>query len=179
MPDILWANDLPPNDRGDGMETTDSLLDSPIWELRRFDRARRRAAANTMRDLPLQDPAQHILLMCIHRICQSGALPSQRELAKMTQRSPATVTASLKVLERQGLIRRFPDETDQRINRVDLTVPGQELAREVHRRIEALDAKMIAGLTPEEREDLSRLFGKMARNIAQQAGESKEDAEND
>ena len=38
---------------------------------------------------------------------------------------------------------------------------------------------MIAGLTPEEREDLSRLFGKMARNIAPQAGESKEDAEND
>ncbi len=172
--DNLWANDLSANDRGDKMKTTDSLPNSPIWDLRRFDRARRQAAAEMMRDLPLQDPAQHVLMMCIHRVCQSGALPSQRELAKMTQRSPATVTASLQVLERQGLIRRTPDETDQRINRVELTGDGEDLARECCRRIEALDVRMIDGLSPEEQEILSRLFGKMTRNLAAYTGDDKE-----
>jgi len=157
------------------MEPKDTMQSSPVWELRQFDKARRRAAVHVMRDLPLQDPAQHIMMMCIHKGCQSGTLPSQRELAKMIQRSPATVTASLKVLERQGLIRRFADESDQRINRVELTQAGMDLARECHRRMAALDEQMISGLTPEEQESLSRIFGKMARNLERLAEDSKED----
>ena len=157
------------------MEAADSIQTGPVWELRRFDRARRQAIAEIMRDLPLQDPAQHVLMMCICRANRSGNLPSQRELAKMTQRSPATVTASLKVLEKKGLIRRFPDETDQRINRVELTEAGLALSGECGRRMETLETRMIAGLTREEREVLSRLFGKLARNLAGMSEQSKED----
>ena len=146
---------------------------SSLWELRKFDRARRIAAMQMMRDLPLQDPAQQILMMCIHQASRDGNLHSQRELAKMTQRSPATVTASLKVLEREGLICRFPDDADQRVNRVELTRAGLDLAGECCRRIAVLDEQMIAGLSPEDREHLSRIFQKMADNLSSMTEENK------
>ena len=97
----------------------------------------------------------------------------------MTQRSPATVTASLKVLEREGLIRRFPDESDQRINRVALTQAGLDLARECCRRIAVLDEQMIAGLSPDDQNHLVRIFQKMSDNLSAMNEERKENGSGD
>jgi len=149
------------------MECSEFDVESPIRELRRFDGARRMASCAVFGDLPLQDPAQHYLMMCIRRLGASGELPSQRELSRLTQRSPATVTASLKVLERQGLISRTPDPQDQRVNRVGLTERGETLAQECHARMTALEKQMLHGLTPEECEQLSRLFSKLSGNLSE------------
>lgn len=144
----------------------DTVKTGPIWELRQFDKARRQAACLLFQDIPLQDPAQHFLLICIHRHFRSGNDPSQRDLVKLTERSPATVTASLKVLERMELIRRYPDENDQRVNRVALTDRGLAMAEECQRRMLSLENRMFQGFSPEELRQLSAIFGKIIRNLS-------------
>ena len=156
------------------MENVDGSLSLSIQGLRQFDQARRLAACRAFQCLPLQDPAQHFLLMCIHRLTKNGGTPSQRELAGITDRSPATVTASLKVLERQGLIRRYPDKADQRINRVELTDSGRALAGECHQRLKSLEQQMFRDFTEEELLLLSGFFRKIILNLETASPEAKE-----
>ena len=139
---------------------------SPAWGLRSLDHMRRRAGNYAMADMPLQDPAQHMMLVNIFRISERGSLPSQRELAASMHLSPATVTATLKLLERGGYVRRIADDKDQRINRVALTESGEALMREGMRRMDALDNMMLEGLSREEQEMLCRSLSKMRDNLS-------------
>lgn len=139
---------------------------SPAWGLRSLDHMRRRAGNYAMADMPLQDPAQHMMLVNIFRISERGSLPSQRELAASMHLSPATVTATLKLLERSGYVWRIADDKDQRINRVTLTKSGEALMREGMRRMDALDDMMLEGLSREEQEMLCRCLSKMRDNLS-------------
>lgn len=139
---------------------------SPAWGLRSLDHMRRRAGNYAMADMPLQDPAQHMMLVNIFRFSEHGQRPSQRELAASMNLSPATVTATLKLLERGGYVRRIADDKDQRINRVALTESGEALMREGMRRMDALDNMMLEGLSREEQEMLCRSLSKMRDNLS-------------
>lgn len=139
---------------------------SPAWGLRSLDHMRRRAGNYAMADMPLQDPAQHMMLVNIFRFSEHGQRPSQRELAASMHLSPATVTATLKLLERGGYVRRIADDKDQRINRVALTENGEALMREGMRRMDALDNMMLEGLSREEQEMLCRSLSKMRDNLS-------------
>ena len=139
---------------------------SPAWGLRSLDHMRRRAGNYAMADMPLQDPAQHMMLVNIFRISERGSLPSQRELAASMHLSPATVTATLKLLERSGYVRRIADDKDQRINRVALTESGETVMREGMRRMDALDDMMLEGLSREEQEMLCRCLSQMRDNLS-------------
>ena len=119
-----------------------------------------------MADMPLQDPAQHMMLVNIFRFSEHGQRPSQRELAASMHLSPATVTATLKLLERGGYVRRIADDKDQRINRVALTESGEAVMHEGMRRMDALDDMMQEGLTSEEHEILCRCLSKMRDNLS-------------
>lgn len=138
---------------------------SPVWKLRALDHARRRAGAVVMGDTALQDPAQHMMLVNVSKMSESGSLPSQRELARAMHLSPATVTATLKLLERDGYVRRIPDADDQRINRVALTESGEALMREGMRRLDVLESVMLEGLSPEEQDTLCQCLSKMRTNL--------------
>lgn len=139
---------------------------SPAWGLRSLDHMRRRAGNYAMADMPLQDPAQHMMLVNIFRFSEHGQRPSQRELAASMHLSPATVTATLKLLERGGYVRRIADDKDQRINRVALTESGEAVMHEGMRRMDALDDIMQEGLTSEEHEILCRCLSKMRDNLS-------------
>lgn len=94
--------------------------------------------------------------------CQCQA---QRELADLLHVSPAAVANSLKCLERDGYIRREPWQKDARRNRVLLTEKGAaavEGCRDVFRRV---SARMMAGFTPEELEQLAQFQRRMRNNL--------------
>lgn len=138
---------------------------SPAWGIRSLDHMRRRAGSYVIADIPLQDLAQHMMLVSIDRISMHGSLPSQRELAASMHLSPATVTATLKLLERSGYVRRIADDKDQRINRVALTESGKDVMHDAMQRIDMLDEIMQEGLTIEEQEILCRCLSKMRDNL--------------
>ena len=149
---------------------------SPAWGIRSFDHMRRRAGSYAIADIPLQDPAQHMMLVNIDRIAMHGTLPSQRELAASMHLSPATVTATLKLLERSGYVRRVADDKDQRINRVALTESGKNIMRDAMHRMDTLDEIMQEGLTNEEQKILCRCLSKMRENLSRYINSREADA---
>ncbi len=148
---------------------------NPIQTLRKFTCLRHQAMVETFSDFPLQDPAQYNLLIEIERLSEGGTRPNQRDLAREIHRSPATVAASLKVLERRGLIRRNQDPEDQRANRVELTDAGFDMADRCRKAMTVLEQQVIRGFTSEELDQFTHLLNKMSDNLREVLTATKED----
>ena len=143
----------------------DREKNSPAWGLRGLEYARRRAGSIIMASIGLQDPAQHMMLVHIYFASKGDQLPSQRELSRSMHLSPPTVTATLKLLERDGYVQRIADSNDQRINRVRLTQKGLDILKDGMVQLNALDACMQEGLTAEEQEILCHGLSVMKDNL--------------
>lgn len=92
----------------------------------------------------------------------------QGELCQKILRSGSNVTTVVDNLERDGLVHRSRDESDRRIQVVNLTEKGREL---VDRALPVHVGRItdtMAALEPEEQRELGRLCRKLGR-----AGESK------
>ncbi len=148
------------------MAQTYDSADSPVWMLRSFDMARRQAISALFARLPLHDPAQHFALFALECAHRAGDTPSQGEIARQLQRSPATMTATLRSLEKLGLLQRRQDELDQRKNRVEITREGLEMAERCRSCMDTLEEAMFRGFSPEELEQLSGFFTRMCRNLS-------------
>lgn len=127
--------------------------------------AHRRRVAEEQADRGVGDLGAPMLLLSLRMAELEGQRWSQREVAKSLHLSPATVAMSLKPLERDGYVERALDERDARRKQVSLTDKGRnavELCRESFR---AVDARMLAGFTPAEREQLTGFFRRMIENL--------------
>jgi DNA-binding MarR family transcriptional regulator len=96
---------------------------------------------------------------------------TQGDLAKRLKVTPATSTKMLQRMERAGFIRRVPDEIDQRIMRVYLTENGHSIQNQVMKVWDKLDEDTFAGLPPEDRETLRRIFMHIQNNLLEITGE--------
>lgn len=77
---------------------------------------------------------------------------SQRELAARVRVTAATMSGTLKRLERTGIVQRTGTSTDARISLVSLTEAGQERRRQAEEIFRQTDDALVADLTREERE---------------------------
>lgn len=96
---------------------------------------------------------------------------TQKELAKMHNVKPATITGMLSKLEANQFVYRVPDEIDKRNLRVYLTPEGHQLAEKSQKFIIRLTEKMFEGFTKEELQMFLQLTEKITTNL--QADESK------
>lgn len=95
--------------------------------------------------------------------------PEQRlsagELARQTLVTTGGLSLRLRRLEREGYLRRERDPDDQRMVYVELTDAGRELVdRAAAAHFENL-SRMLDGLSPDEREDLARLLGRLFESL--------------
>jgi MarR family transcriptional regulator, organic hydroperoxide resistance regulator len=91
---------------------------------------------------------------------------AQNEIAHGLNVSPATVTNSLKRLERDGWITRQREPKDQRIMHVYLTAKAKALHESIRGSFDALDTELKAVLTDKEEQELSRLLIKIHTRLA-------------
>ena len=91
---------------------------------------------------------------------RSGEL-NQRELAEKTRVTPATMSGTLKRMERAGLIVRTADENDARVSRVRLTEEGYAQCGSAHKGFDRACRQMLEGLSDEEMETLSTLLSRI------------------
>lgn len=75
----------------------------------------------------------------------------------------STIVAALDRLEQRGLIERRAVPHDRRAHALTLTPEGHRLYRKALTLIERHEARIAAGLTPEERAQLMLLLGKVMR----------------
>jgi DNA-binding MarR family transcriptional regulator len=89
----------------------------------------------------------------------------QRDLAEEMDMRPSSLTEILVRLEQMGLIRREPDEKDQRVVHVRLTDAGRTMAEEASGAAEGLMGEMFKGMTEEDISEMLRLTKKLEANL--------------
>lgn len=90
---------------------------------------------------------------------------TQRELAEHTRVTAATISGTLKRMERAGLVKRSEDEADARVSIVELTEKGQNCSDEAIRLFMETDANMMEGFTEEEMSQLLGYLNRMHDNV--------------
>lgn len=135
-----------------------------VGALHRLELLRRIRARGVMTGAGLH-PGQPPLLQFIldHPGC------TQKEAADELDVTPASAAASLKRLEKAGLVERKPDYSDARRNRLFVTALGRGRMEESRRQFEALDIKMFSGMTEEEIGAFRNVCEKMFDNLADES----------
>jgi MarR family transcriptional regulator, transcriptional regulator for hemolysin len=109
-------------------------------------------------------PVWQVLLLV--RSEQWGA---QSRMAEAMGISAATLTHHLGALERQGLVRRWREEENRRVQRVALTDDGEALFERLRVVATAHDRRLRAQLGERELAQLAKLLGKLAAGVGEQA----------
>ena len=129
-------------------------------------------------DLPdLSLPRWRLLLhLFLTEQLKSSAGLTPTELSQFQQVSKNTISALLRGLEEQGLIRRELDSDDLRVFRIHLTDAGRQLILDTApRRIAGLN-QMLAVLPDEEVEQLTLLLTKLRHSLEDQFCQLQKDA---
>lgn len=90
---------------------------------------------------------------------------SQKEMAGALNLSPATMTVTLKRMEKAGLVCREMDEHDQRILRVHLSEQGRQMWLKSADQIRCVTEELLEGFTPEEERQMREYLFRIARNM--------------
>lgn len=111
--------------------------------------------------------SQHQILMCIAR----NPNISQKELAGIYNVSTAAVTVSLKKLEKNGLIVRMVNESDNRYNTISLTERGHEIVESNFAFFVQTEEKMFSDFSLEEIAQFTEYLRRIRKNLQQMEGE--------
>ena len=91
---------------------------------------------------------------------------SQRELSRRVGTTEPTTVSALRLLERNGMIRRQRNEKDRRTINIFLTETGSALKKDLLPYALEVNAAATAGLTPEEITQLRGILSKIRDNLA-------------
>ena len=101
----------------------------------------------------------------------------QRDLENDLGMSRSTVSTVLTLMEENGLLTRCSVPNDARLKKLALSEKAVSLFREFEADCERVEEAALAGISPEEKEQFSRICGVMIRNLEkmEQSGSGKED----
>ncbi|MBI2906854.1 MAG: MarR family transcriptional regulator [Chloroflexi bacterium] len=126
-------------------------------------RAKERLDRQHLGDKPGEMPRYGVC----HRLCvvlsgQSEPL-AMGELSEALDVPMSTATRLVDWLVESGYAERLPDARDRRVVRVGLTKMGLEFYQSMEEFVRQHVQRILGGFTPEEREDLIRLLGKLMK----------------
>jgi MarR family transcriptional regulator, transcriptional regulator for hemolysin len=98
-------------------------------------------------------------------LVRSGQWDNQARMADAMGITGATLTHHLNALERQGLVRRWREESNRRVQRVELTDAGSALFDRLRKVAMAHDARLRSQLSDAEAEQLTTLLDKLAAGV--------------
>ena len=127
----------------------------------------RRAGENQRGHRQVQDLLDRLpfILFLLENCGEDGSFEMQKELSKRLRISPASVTAALKALEKQGCIVREAQESDMRRKRIRITDKGREVALRYKEVFTEVDEAMYRGFSDEELRAVSAYFERITRNL--------------
>ena len=105
----------------------------------------------------------HNQISVLYRLLVSSA--SMGELAEYASSDKASMTRTVALLEKQGLVRRIPDKNDRRVVTIELTAKGKIKATVAQEIRMAVEKKLDNCLTTVERKQFAALVQKLSENI--------------
>ena len=97
---------------------------------------------------------------------KNGTIESQKELARRLRVSPATMTVSLKSMERDGYVKKLSNAEDLRCKPITITEKGLRAAKLIDEVFETLDHGMYRDFSPEELQKISEFYRRMIENLS-------------
>ena len=107
---------------------------------------------------------QHRILM---HLAKHEKLPSQTELAKHLDITPAAVTGALKKIEQDGYVERTLGH-DNRYNELRITDKGREIVKQTRMMFCQVDSSVFDGFTDEELDTYIACLEKLQANMRKQ-----------
>lgn len=145
----------------------------PEWLFRDMNMAHRMAMQAVFNRNGVGELGQPLILFVLEDCIDDGVIPTQKELAEKLNISPATVTISLKSLERRGYVRKIADGEDLRCNRIEITSAGRITAERCRRAFDEIDKAMYTGFSDNEKSLLSGFYTRMMGNLLTLAESAK------
>lgn len=96
------------------------------------------------------------------------------EISERLLVAPATMTATLDLLERKGWVTRAPNPADRRSVLVEITRDGKAVVDQFLPGIRQIERRVMSALSARERETLLRLLDKVVTQAAEVASEPPE-----
>lgn len=90
---------------------------------------------------------------------------SQQDISETFNRKGATVSSTLKNLEKLGLIKRTADANDSRRKILKLTEEGQQTVQSFIAIFDEIEEKMVKDFTNSEEEQIKQYFERMIENL--------------
>ena len=138
------------------------LSDTPVklaCEISRIWRAHRRA--DQAEGSVMSQPGAGLILSFL----AIGDGTTQLELVRATHLRAPSVSAIVRKMEAEGLVRREADTTDKRAIRVYLTDAGRALDADTIASIKELNVRSLVGLSDSEISEIMRLLTKIRNNL--------------
>lgn len=129
-----------------------------------LERKHRAAVDNLLSKNGVCNIGQPVILTILSQQ-EDGTIESQKELAKRLRVSPATVTVSLKSMERDGYVKKLSNSEDLRCKPISITEKGMQAAKLIDQVFETLDHGMYLGFSQTEREDIAEKYKRMIDNL--------------
>ncbi len=95
---------------------------------------------------------------------------SQRELAAALDQTPASMTVTLRRMEKAGLIERNADPSDKRVQKVKITEKGLSVCKIAQSAENMVGEELFAGFTDEEIAQLTDFMTRCAANMSRVTG---------
>lgn len=105
---------------------------------------------------------------------KDGTIKSQKELARRLRVSPATVTISLKSMERDGYVKKLSNADDLRCKPIAITDKGRKATQIIDEVFETLDHGMYKGFSEQELKQIASLYQRMIENLDAMAAGTQE-----
>ncbi|MFI0743319.1 MarR family winged helix-turn-helix transcriptional regulator [Streptomyces sp. NPDC021100] len=130
----------------------------------RVARLHRMLAGHLLRRVGLH-PGQELVMMQLW-----GAGPQrQADLVRLLDSDAATMTRTVRRLERAGFVRRCPCATDKRASLIEATPAGHALRGEVERLWRELEERTLGPLTGDQRAAALELLARLEDNLTHSA----------
>lgn len=100
------------------------------------------------------------------KIIEENEQLSQKQLAKLSSRDPASITRTLDILEKKHFIIRKPIPDNRRQYNIILTKQGKQFVDDHMHMVIAHRKKSIEGFTIEELQQLRRMLLKIQKNMS-------------
>ena len=105
------------------------------------------------------------LILSILSQQEGGIIASQKELARLLRVSPATVTVSLKSMERDGYVKKLVRQEDLRCKPIAITEKGRQAVELIDDVFETLDHGMYRGFSDGEKQMISGFYQRILNNL--------------
>ena len=95
---------------------------------------------------------------------------TQNEIANYFEVDPASVSRMVETLRKNGFVTRTAIEDCRRSNRLELTDKGKNTAETWREKYRALESKLLAGFSEEEKHQLEELLQRVLNNARKGSG---------